>query len=287
MLLGNGLFEVGTVGAPARAGHLVGVAVVAVFHHVVDPHTLVAVVVVVALPEGTIRVDGHLEVVTEILAQHLHFAAVGVTTEHHALPVALFVDGFARVSVENSLAVFILNLLAFVAEVEVPLAIGAKDKGVHAVVVLIAAEAGKQDLFLVGFVVAVGIGKHPDVGAIRNDGFVALHPDAQRRLQFWPLIKHLAHVGFAVAVLVFQNHHAVAGGVGRVAVDGGAVVIGFAHPHPPTRIDVDIGGVHQHRFGGKQRGVQVGGYLKAGHGVFWVVLIVVGKGGEVAVQERG
>jgi hypothetical protein len=68
MALGNVILLVGATRAPAGAGHFVGVAVVAELHHEVDADALIAVVVVVRLPEGAEGIDGDLVVVAEVPA---------------------------------------------------------------------------------------------------------------------------------------------------------------------------------------------------------------------------
>ena len=89
----NFLFNIGTVGTPTRARHFVGKAIVAVFHHVVDAHAFVAVVVVVGLPHGAVAVHGHFVVIAEIIAEYFHVFEVGIAAEHHALLVFFEVDG--------------------------------------------------------------------------------------------------------------------------------------------------------------------------------------------------
>src|SRR5262249_38394148 len=81
------LMPVGFLPRLARIGRLVAgpvralgadVAEVAAFHHVVDAHALVAVVVIVGLPGRPVGVGGDLVVVSEVLAERLEAGAVGI-----------------------------------------------------------------------------------------------------------------------------------------------------------------------------------------------------------------
>ena len=100
-------FEVGSVRLPARAGQLVGVTVVTSLHDVVDPNAFVPVVVVVRLPHGAVRVDGHFVVVAKVLTQQFHVLTVGVAAEHHSLLKILLVDGLAGDHVDHGFTVLV------------------------------------------------------------------------------------------------------------------------------------------------------------------------------------
>ena len=123
--------------SPAGACEFVLIAIVAVFQHPVDAHALVAIVVVVALPERAERVDGDFVVVAEVVAKHLEIRAVGLAAEDH--PVA---ERFSRVvhdvaeSVLHRIAVFVVHRLSRVAKIKIPPAIGANCKGMHGMIVL-------------------------------------------------------------------------------------------------------------------------------------------------------
>ena len=131
-------------------------------------------------------------------------------------------------------------MLARVAEVEIKFTVGAKHESVHSVVVLLAFDSFKNYFFLISFVVAVFVGKQIHVRALRHQYFVAHHKNSKRRVEFSTLIKHLVYVSFAVAVGIFQNHDAVAFAFSWTARNGGAVVVGFEHPHAPTVVNVNV-----------------------------------------------
>jgi hypothetical protein len=57
---------------PARTRHLVLVAKIPKLHHVTNPHSLVAVVVVVALPDSPKTIDRHLPIVSKVPAERFH-----------------------------------------------------------------------------------------------------------------------------------------------------------------------------------------------------------------------
>src|SRR6476469_10052130 len=142
VLLRNLLLQVFPRRLPRGAGQLVLIAVVAVSHDVVDPHAAVAVVVVVALPDRAKGIDRQLPVVAKVPAQRLHAAAIEVAAKDHAFLIRLAPRGdFIAGLIDDRLAVLVLELLAFVAEIEIQLALGPENEGVNSVVVLSAADA--------------------------------------------------------------------------------------------------------------------------------------------------
>ena len=92
---GNFFLRVCSVSLPARAGYFVGIAIVTILHHKVDPNTFVAVVIVVRLPEGAVGVGGNFIIVAKVMAQHLYVFAIGVAAERHTLPEVCMVNGQA------------------------------------------------------------------------------------------------------------------------------------------------------------------------------------------------
>ena len=77
-------FHVGALAAVVGSRPFIAIAVVAVLHH--EVHTAGArSVVVVRLPHGTEGIDGHLPVVAEVVAEHLHSAAIRLAPDDHAL----------------------------------------------------------------------------------------------------------------------------------------------------------------------------------------------------------
>ena len=240
---------------PACSGALVDVAVVAPLHDEVDPHPLIAVVVVVALPERAVGIDRDFVVVAEVVAENLEVAAVGIAAEHHPLPVGLaaVVDDIPH-PVDDRLALRIVDGVTGVAEVEIPAAVGADGEGMDGMVVLRVAGLCEQRLLPVGDEIAIVIVEHEHVRRTRHDHLpprsVADDADPQRRIDVAPLVKDLRRVGNAVAVGVFEDEDPVAVGPRVLA----ATVVGdLAHPHPPRGVDVDIGGAREERFGGEQR----------------------------------
>ena len=140
MALGDFWFKVDATLAPPGTSHLIGVAIVAVFHHVVDAHTHVAIVVIIGLPKCTVRVRSHFVVVAEVVRQYFEVAAVGIAAKHHPLTVrrSLVVD-LVSTHVNHGFTVAIHNLLAVVAKIEVQFAICSLDERVDSVVGLFTA----------------------------------------------------------------------------------------------------------------------------------------------------
>ena len=117
------------------------------------------------------------------MAEHLHIFAVGVAAKHHPLPEILVMNSLARYLVYNGFSGYIQKLTAGVTEVKIPLAIRPKHKGVHSVIVLLTANTLEQNLFPVGFVIAIVVGQHPHKWALRDNNFISLHPDTERGVE--------------------------------------------------------------------------------------------------------
>ncbi len=111
------------------------------------------------------------------------------------------------------------------------------------VVVLRAADAGKERLLFVRLVVAVHVGEHLHlVQRADDDARVfaihrAEHAHAVRGIDVAPLIKHRLFVDLAIAVGVLKNENAVALGSLAIVV---AIVDHLANPHAAAMVDVDI-----------------------------------------------
>ncbi len=236
--------DVRAAGLPAGASSLVHIAIVAILKDGVDPHPLVAVVVVVALPERSEGVDSHLVVVAEVVAKHLEVAAVGPAAKYHSLPVGLAggVDGIAE-PVDNRPAVTIVHMVAGVAEVEVPAAVGTYHEGVHRVVVLRLPGLREEHLAAVGHEIAVVVVEDEHLRSAGHDHLpprpLADHADAKRAIDVAALMENGLLVGHTVAVGVFEDEDPISG---RAGVFAAAVVCHLADPDPPRRIDVDVGG---------------------------------------------
>ena len=250
--------------SPAGASEFVLVAVVAVLHHPVDPHALVAIVVVVALPERAERVDGDFVVVAEVVAEHLEIGAVGLATEDH--PVA---EGFSGVvdhvpePVLHRIAVFVMHRLARVAKIKIPAAIRADAEGVHGMIVLRRTRLREERFLAVGLQVAVVVVKHKHVGGAGDDHLatrpLADHADAKRAIHIAALIKNRLLVGLAVGVGVFEDEDPVALFPGLLLT---AVIEHLAHPDAAPRVDIDVGRAREQRLGREEGGREVVGQLE-------------------------
>src|SRR5690606_19979199 len=65
----NFIFHVCSASPPAGAGKLVGIAVVSVFHHIVDAGAFVSIVIVVRLPEGAEGIHRGFVIVPEVMPE--------------------------------------------------------------------------------------------------------------------------------------------------------------------------------------------------------------------------
>ena len=150
---------------PAGSGQLVPVTVVAELHHEVDPHTPVAIVVIVALPQGPVTVDGDLVVVAKVVSQHLEATTIKITAEWHAAVVGSpVVDNRPTGQIDHRLALVVMDSATGVAEIPVHLPIRAEEERVCRVVVLRLAGLGEQDLLAVRLVVTVDVSEDQHVG---------------------------------------------------------------------------------------------------------------------------
>ena len=157
-------FPSSAVGLPPGTGLLVFVSVVAVFDDIVDPHSAVAVVIVVRLPQPAERVDSHFPVVTEVPGERFEVGPIEVTAKDHALLVRLAsVFDDVALLVDNRLSVLVADLLSGISKIEVELAIRTKDERMNSMVVLSPGDPGEHQLVAIGFEVAVVIVEVPDL----------------------------------------------------------------------------------------------------------------------------
>ena len=157
-----------------------------------------------------------------------------------------------------------MKFLAFIAEVEIELAVRSEYESVHAVVVVAPLDSGEQKLALVGLAVAVGIGQHEHIRRTGNDDLVAEHADAQCGVDARVLVEHSLLVRGTVAIGVFENHHAIASRLENPPLlKRRAIIHAFGEPDPPAFVDVHVGGVANHRFGGEEGSFEALGHSEA------------------------
>ncbi len=89
MAMRNVRLQIASFGLPARAGHFIEITEVAKLHHVVDAHASVAIVVVVRLPQRAKGIDRHLVIISEVVGEHLHLAAIGIAPQDHSTAIGL------------------------------------------------------------------------------------------------------------------------------------------------------------------------------------------------------
>ena len=152
------------------------------------------------------------------------------------------------------------DLSAFVAKVEIQLAVRTKDECVYAVVVVETGDAGKKQFAFVGFIVAVGVGQYENIRRGRDDHFIAQNADAKRCIDAGVLVKGFDTIGPTVAVGIFQDHDAIAfGALDPPTLKGRSIVGALSNPHTAARIDVHVARVYDHRLGREKRGFQTVG----------------------------
>ena len=133
------------------------------------------------------------------MAHHLQARPVTIDSEGEpagpdppvvALQVALALEvGAARTERPAGLVLHLVG--TGVSDVEVPASVGADDERMEPVVVIPAAEAGKEDLLLVRLVVAVLIYIKERRGGAGDHDVLAQHRDAERGQEVLVLDEHL------------------------------------------------------------------------------------------------
>ena len=219
------------------------------------------------MPEGTVGIGSNFVVVAKIVGQYFQIAAIRVAAKYHPLAVrgTVGIHSIAT-QIDHRFTVAIHNLFAVVAKVEVQLAIGTLHKGVYGVVGLLATQACKQGIPFVRFIIPVGITQQKHVRAARNDRLIVDGPDAQCGIDIGTLVEYSAFVGFGVAIGVFQNENAVAFlAFGIFGVVGIAVIQGFTNPDSAPLVNMQIGRIDQHGFGGEEAHFAAFGYFHTVH----------------------
>ena len=199
------------------------------------------------------------------MSQHLEATTIQVTPKGHPPVVGTtIVDHRVTGQVDDRLPLVVVNSPAGVAEIPVHFPIRAKQERVRRVIVLGLAGLGKEDLLAIGLVVSVNVGEDQHVGRTRHDDAVAQHANAHRAVHIAALVENRLLVAAAVAVGVLENQDPVTGLATSTIL---AVVDHLAHPHPPTRINVDIRQAGDGRLGSKQGRLHPRGHIQAGHRV--------------------
>ncbi len=161
---GNFLFDIGALVAPSLPGELIAEPVIPEFHHEVNPHRLVSIIVIVTLPDGPEGIDAQFPVIPEIPSQSFHVGSIEVAAEGHALLVGL-TTGFDFIAslVGNDLPLGICQLTRSVSKIEIEFPVGTKGECVNSVIVLRSTNLGKERFLLVGLQVSILVRHEPDV----------------------------------------------------------------------------------------------------------------------------
>src|SRR6185503_14567073 len=115
------------------------------------------------------------------MAEHFKFTAVEVAAESQALAERLAGGGHRPAeNVEHRCAVGPFDLTGVIAHIEIELSVRPEIERVYAVIVVDPGDPGEEDLFLVRFIVSVGIGEYENIRGTRHNHAVAQHANAQR-----------------------------------------------------------------------------------------------------------
>ena len=78
------IFHVNAFSTPARTGYFIRVAIISIFHNVIDSYSFIPVIIIITLPYISITIYGRFVFVSEIMAQAFHMSTVRITTEEHS-----------------------------------------------------------------------------------------------------------------------------------------------------------------------------------------------------------
>ena len=67
--------HIGSVRLPAGAGHFIGITIIAILHYIIDANAAVAIIIIIALPEGAITINSYFIIISEIIAQGIPHAS--------------------------------------------------------------------------------------------------------------------------------------------------------------------------------------------------------------------
>jgi hypothetical protein len=148
--------------------------------------------------------------------------------------------------------------------------------------VINAVEAGEEHLAFVDggieFQISVNVGVNEECRSAGDVNFIVDDGDAERGEEGFLLHEDVALVGLAVAIGVFEDHDAIAGGVFAFVA---AVVVRLGYPDAAVGIDVHIGRVAE--VGGLRPGA--GGSMGRAGAACFLVAGASALGAELAAED--
>ncbi len=128
---------------------------------------------------------------------------------------------------------------------KIKLAVRPRHAGMQSMVMVQAAEAGKENLLSVGYVIPVLIGIDDDGRGAGDDYPIAYHCNTQGRTKVFILDKDLGRIRDTVPVRILEDHHPVTLRIVHMAVlvVEVPVVYRLGHPDPAVNIHIYIGRV--------------------------------------------
>ena len=133
----NLLFHIGALISPSLSGKFSPVPIITEFHNIINTHPAVSIIVIIGLPNGSKTVYSYLPVISKIPSNRLEIGTVLITTKNHPLligPAIIFY--FVASLIDDWFSLFVLNLPAAVAKVEIELTIRTKVYGMDTMIVL-------------------------------------------------------------------------------------------------------------------------------------------------------
>ena len=120
MLFRNRFFHISAFGPPTSSGYFAAIAVVAVFHNVVDTHTPISIIIIIALPKCAETINNDHPVVTKIPTQSFKTTPIKLTAKYHSLLVRVAaIIHLISCKIDDRLAILIFKLFPGISKIEV------------------------------------------------------------------------------------------------------------------------------------------------------------------------
>ena len=177
----NFLLAVGPVIRPASSRELVTIAIIAKFHDVIDANALIAVVIIIALPDRAKAIDRDLPVIAEVPSEGFDATAIGFATKDQSLLIrfAVLRDHMTG-KIGDGLTVFVANLAAVIADVKIKPAIRSEHHLMSPMIVLRPTNARKQLFVHISPIITIGVDQPVNSPIGRNEGRIPQHAHAMR-----------------------------------------------------------------------------------------------------------
>src|SRR5699024_1065582 len=141
--------------------HLIGITIIAIFHHIINAYSPIAIIVIIGLPQVAVRIHRYFIRVSEIIPEHFQMASIRVATERHTLPVRLsMIIDRNPVRIFYNLSVFVQKAVPLVTKIKIKFPVRTKGESMDTMIVLMASYTFKEHFFFIGFIITIRIRKN-------------------------------------------------------------------------------------------------------------------------------